>query len=422
MSLDLTQHPCFNKAARHQFARIHLPVAPDCNVQCNFCRRVYDCANESRPGVTNAVLTPPQAITYLQSVLEREPRIRVVGIAGPGDPMARPEATLETLRQVRRLYPQMLLCVASNGLNLAPYADELAALEVSHVTITINAVDPAVGEKIYAWVRHQKRIYRGREGAAVLLDRQLASVQALKDRGITVKINTIVIPGVNDEHVVHVASQMALLGVDIANCVGLYPVADTPFETVVPPTASEVAAIRAEVAKYLPIMEHCTRCRADAVGLLGEKMRPEFEMRLLMAAQPSIPAREDQPYVAVGTLEGVLVNQHLGEADAFSIFRQTDTGFERVEVRSAPPPGGGTARWEALAETLRDCRALLVSSAGESPRFVLGSRGIDVILMEGLIEDGLQAVYKGIPIRAPLRRSHRCGSGTGCGGNGTGCS
>ena len=27
---------------------------------------------------------------------------------------------------------------------------------------------------------------------------------------------------------------------------------------------------REQVAGYLPQMEHCTRCRADAVGLLGE--------------------------------------------------------------------------------------------------------------------------------------------------------
>jgi len=93
MALDLSRHPCFNDAARHTFARIHLPVAPECNVQCNFCKRIYDCANESRPGVTSALLTPPQALSYLENVLQRDPRIAVVGIAGPGDPFATPERT-----------------------------------------------------------------------------------------------------------------------------------------------------------------------------------------------------------------------------------------------------------------------------------------------------------------------------------------
>ena len=41
-------------------------------------------------------------------------------------------------------------------------------------------------------------------------------------------------------------------------------------------------------------------------------------------------------------------------------------------------------------------------------------------MMEGLIEEGLEAVYRGVPLRAPLRTQHRCGSG--CAGNGLGCS
>ena len=126
MALDLTQHPCFNSDVRHTTGRIHLPVAPKCNIQCNYCDRKFDCMNESRPGVTSAVLEPKQALAYLDKVLERVPQLKVVGIAGPGDPFASPDETLETLRLVREKYPEMLLCVASNGLNVAPYAEELA--------------------------------------------------------------------------------------------------------------------------------------------------------------------------------------------------------------------------------------------------------------------------------------------------------
>ena len=49
---DLDNHPCFNKKASTSYGRVHLPVAPHCNIQCNFCNRIYDCANENRPGVT----------------------------------------------------------------------------------------------------------------------------------------------------------------------------------------------------------------------------------------------------------------------------------------------------------------------------------------------------------------------------------
>jgi len=171
MDLDLTQHPCFNAEARGSAARIHLPVAPRCNVQCNFCDRKFDCMNESRPGVTSAVLTPQQAVFYLEGALKKLPSIKVVGIAGPGDPFANTQESLETLRLVRERYPEMLLCVASNGLELEPHAEEIARLQVSHVTITVNAVDPEIGAQIYPWIRVGYRILRGKEAAAKLVEK-----------------------------------------------------------------------------------------------------------------------------------------------------------------------------------------------------------------------------------------------------------
>src|SRR5512135_3180883 len=99
--LDMSRHPCFNPGAKGQFGRVHLPVAPKCNIKCNYCNRKYDCANESRPGVSSGILTPTQALAYLEKVMEREPYISVVGIAGPGDPMANATETIETLRLIR---------------------------------------------------------------------------------------------------------------------------------------------------------------------------------------------------------------------------------------------------------------------------------------------------------------------------------
>jgi nitrogen fixation protein NifB len=421
MSLDMTRHPCFNESARKTAARIHLPVAPRCNIQCNYCKREYDCVNESRPGVSSAVLSPGQALRYLEDMVEKEPRIAVVGIAGPGDPFANAEATMETLRLVRDRFPEMLLCVASNGLNIGPHIEELARLAVSHVTLTINAVDPAIGKAIYAWVRQEPRVYRGQEAAEVLLDRQLKAVVALKSHGVTVKINSIIVPGVNDSHIPEVARRMAELGADIINCVPLYTVEGTPFAGMPAPTTSETAAIREAVSVHLPIMSHCTRCRADAAGMLGESMCEETVALLTRYANLPLKPEEDRPYVAVATHEGVLVNQHLGEAGELTIFRRKNDGFERVAIRPAPRAGGGNLRWQTLAATLHDCRALLVSSAGKSPCSALRAHGIRVVMMQGLIEEGLEAVYENVEVRAPLRSQHRCGSGAGCGGNGHGC-
>ena len=381
MALDLTRHPCFNSEARHHTARLHLPVAPRCNIQCNYCNRKFDCLNESRPGVTSAVLSPVQAVQYLTQAMERMPNIAVVGIAGPGDPFATPEETMETLRLVRQQYPQVLLCVATNGLGIHPYADQLADLQVSHVTFTVNAVDPAVGSKMYAWVRDGRTIHRGESAAGVLLERQRLAIAALKSRGLVVKINTIVATGINEHHVEEIAQEMAGLGADIMNCIPMYPVADTPFEGLEELEPAEIARLRTTIARYLPQMNHCTRCRADAAGMLGEEQSPELTdiMRACAVGAPETYAQ--RPYVAAASMEGVLVNQHLGEAPRLWIFEPGPQGLRLVETRDTPEVGGGDQRWRELTKSLRDCRALLVSGVGRNPRRILARR--DSYLRDG---------------------------------------
>jgi nitrogen fixation protein NifB len=425
--IDFKNHPCFDKDAHKKFGRVHLPVAPRCNIQCNFCNRKYDCLNESHPGVTSTVLTPQQALAYLCDVVAKRPEISVMGIAGPGDPFANPDETMETLRLTRKHFPKMILCVATNGLNVVPYVDEMAGLRVSHVTLTINAVDPAIGGEIYAWVRDGKRPLRGAEAAAALGARQMEALVKLKSRGITVKVNTIIMPGFNDDHIPEIAEKVAGLGADIMNLMPLVPVKGAVFEDVPPPDTMTTARLRLQCGQLLPQMTHCARCRADAVGYIGENMTTEQHDALNHYANASLnPAENDaRPFVAVATMEGALVNQHLGEAERFIVYEQ-DAGapgnFRLKEMRPAPAPGDGEARWAELAGALKDCRALLVTAAGPTPMKVLTQHGLKVIEMEGLIDEGLRAVFADKPIPAALkRRFTSCGAGISCKGTGTGC-
>lgn len=417
------KHPCFNDTARKRYARIHLPIAPRCNVQCKFCNRKYDCVNESRPGVTSGVLSPHQAIAYLNEVMQRQPNIAVAGIAGPGDPFANPDETMETLRLVGEHYPEMLLCVATNGLNIGMHIEELARLNISHVTLTINAVAPEIGAQIYAWVRYGKRVYSGEEGATILLMHQLEALQRLKEKGITVKVNSIILPGINDKHIAEVAEKVAKLGADIFNCIPYYKNIGSAFEDMDEPLKESVHAIRAEAAQFLPQMAHCTRCRADAVGLLGESASSEF-MKLLQqyeampkeAALPAATMQGDRPYIAVASMEGMLVNQHLGEAEELLIFSKDGL----IEKRRTPESGGGMLRWQALAEILGDCRALLVSGIGRNPQETLKSAGVNVMVVEGMIDDAVSTLFKGNHINHLMKRQ-RTACGEACSGTGGGC-
>ena len=335
--MDFSKHPCFSAEARHTTGRIHLPVAPKCNIQCNFCNRKYDCVNESRPGVTSTMLTPDQALSYLREVDSKIPDLAVVGIAGPGDPFANPEETIATMEKVHEAFPEKILCLATNGLNLAGYVDRIAALNISHVTITLNAVDPEIGAKIYAWVRDGKRVLRGVEGAAALLARQTEAIRLLKERDITVKINTVIIPGINDDHAVSVARFAASLGADVQNCIPLMHVEDTAFEGMRTPEAGDMQALRFAAGKFIKQMSHCARCRADAVGKLGSANTAEIEAMLAKAAR--IQPTAERPHLAVASREGLFVNCHLGEATQLWIFALVDGKATLIDRRSTPVPG-----------------------------------------------------------------------------------
>lgn len=265
----IRKHPCFNPEVAATFARIHLPVAPECNVQCNFCERKFDCVNENRPGVTSRILTPAEALERVREVILRFGNIGAVGIAGPGEPLAN-EATFETLRLVRRAFPDLCLCVSTNGLLLPGRVRLLHELCVDTITVTVNAVDPRIGKAIYSWVFHEGEYHRGLEGAELLLRRQLEGIRETTEWGMVVKVNSVMIPGVNDHHMVEIAAKARELGAFMQNIMPLVP--RYRFADLKGPTVGELRAAQDAAATCIRQMRHCRRCRADAVGLLGQDL------------------------------------------------------------------------------------------------------------------------------------------------------
>jgi nitrogen fixation protein NifB len=358
-------------------------------------------------------------LEYTIRLKEKMPHLSVVGIAGPGDPFANPIQTMKTLHLIRDEFPEIILCLSSNGLNVLPYVDELKELNVSHVTITLNGTEPKTLAKIYKWVRFEKRGYFGEQAAEILLKNQMEAIRALKRAEITVKVNTIVVPGVNDHAVVEVAKAMKEFGVDLMNTIPLFPVEGTPFEDLEEPSPEMMKELRKGIEQYLPPMTHCTRCRADAVGMLG-KDDPEAKQILSDVSKLSVNLDTTKPYVAVTSHEGLLVNQHLGEATQLFIFRETPNGYRMVEQRPTPRPGDGKERWQELTHAINDCRAILVGGIGPSPSSIIGKAGIKIVEMTGLIDDGLDAVYKGKELKT-LKKADVFACGSDCSGKGTGC-
>ena len=127
------------------------------------------------------------------AVAAQIPQMTVLGIAGPGDPLASPDRTFATFRMLAEQAPDIKLCVSTNGLALPDVVDELSRANIEHVTITINCVDPDVGAKIYPWIYWKNKRIRGREAAEILIERQQRGLEMLVARDILVKVNSVMI-------------------------------------------------------------------------------------------------------------------------------------------------------------------------------------------------------------------------------------
>ena len=275
-------HPCYAEEAHHYFARMHVAVAPACNIQCNYCNRKYDCANESRPGVVSEKLTPDQAVRKVVAVANAVPQLSVLGVAGPGDAVYDWRHTRETFERVQTAIPDLRLCLSTNGLALPDHVDAIAAMGVDHVTITINFIDPEIGARIHPWIFFDHQRHTGVEAARILHERQMLGLEMLVARGILAKVNSVMIPGVNDEHLVEVNRVVTQKGAFLHNIMPLLsdPAHGTAFGLSGQrgPTPAELKALQDRLEGGANLMRHCRQCRADAVGLLGEDRGQEFNL------------------------------------------------------------------------------------------------------------------------------------------------
>jgi nitrogenase molybdenum-iron protein alpha/beta subunit/MoaA/NifB/PqqE/SkfB family radical SAM enzyme len=375
---DKTQtHPCYNCKA-HKYARMHLPIAPKCNISCNYCLRKYDCPNESRPGVTTSVLKPEEALRRFLLVKEKVPNLTVVGIAGPGDALANFEETKRTLELIREQDAGITFCLSTNGLMLPHYAQELIALGVSHVTVTMNAIDPVIGARIYKYVDYLGVRYVGEAAAAILLSNQLAGIQLLTSQGVVCKINIVMLKGINDNHIPEVVKKAKELGVTMTNILPMIPVKGSVFEKLEPADEEELLQMRKQCGETLTQMYHCRQCRADAIGILGKDQAQEFSD----LSQEKISNLSDIQ-IAVATKSGMMVDQHFGHASEFYIYQYQSGNAVFKEKRTVKRYCSGQEACDSnedkiqnIIETIADCKAVIAMRIGDVPKQKLYAKGI----------------------------------------------
>ncbi len=259
-------HPCFGGQKNHA-GRIHLPVSPGCNIACRFCDRAINDV-EQRPGVTSRLLKPEETVEAVRKALELCPEITVAGIAGPGDTLATDYA-LETFRLIGREFPQLIKCMSTNGLLLYERAEEIIETGIDSLTVTVNAVDPEIESRLNKFIIYHGQKIEGVEGAKILIENQLKGIQKIADAGVTIKVNTVLVPSINGDHIEEIAKTVAQKGAKIYNIIPLIP--QYELSDVKAPSCLEIDGARTRASKYIDVFRHCQRCRADAVGIPGEK-------------------------------------------------------------------------------------------------------------------------------------------------------
>jgi nitrogen fixation protein NifB len=276
---EIIKHPCYSEDASHKFARIHLPVAPVCNISCNYCSRKYDCVNESRPGVTSSIISPDEAVERVLKLKSKIPALTVAGIAGPGDALANAKKSFETFEKIRQKVPEIIFCLSTNGLGLSDHLEEIIRLKIKHVTVTINAVNAEIGAKIYKFVRVNGEKKSGKEGAEFLIERQLVGVKRLSDAGVLCKVNSVILPGINDSHLPEVSKEIKRLGAFVHNMIPYIPCEGSYFykSGLRRSSVSEIKKLNEMCGADMKMMRHCRQCRADAAGFLHQEEHMEKE-------------------------------------------------------------------------------------------------------------------------------------------------
>lgn len=305
-------------------------------------------------------------------------------------------------------------------------------------------MDPEVGAKIYPWIFWKNRRIKGRKGVEILIEQQQKGLDVLVERGILVKVNSVMIPGVNDEHLEEVSRVVKAKGAFLHNVMPFIAGAEHgTFYGVMGqrgPTHRELQSLQDKCAGDMNMMRHCRQCRADAIGMLGEDRGSEFTMDKVELMEVDYEAsmkrraeyhatveanrdaqkkrsggafvslssiktkkKETRPVLmAVATAGGGIINQHFGHAREFLVYEASMTdvrfiGHRKVDLYCSGGDTCGDAETTLgnIIRTLEGCEAVLCSKIGYEPWDLLESAGIQPNGEHAMepIEDAVAAVY-----------------------------
>ena len=251
---------------------------------------------------------------------------------------------------------------------------------------------------------------------------------------IPVKVNPVMIPGINDAHLAEVSRVVKEKGAFLHNIMPL--ISDHAHGTAFGlagqrgPAGAELAALQDRLGGGARLMRHCRQCRADAAGMLGEDRGQDFTAdggpeedgcdpapreayravaigtidahRLARsAANARLATMPDAPAVtvAIATRGGGRINRHFGHAREFQVYAVSPAGVTLEGIRKVDHycqgGWGDGASLDATVAALDGVAAVLCARVGTCPRESMPAAGIPVSdgHAYGWIEEGIAAWY-----------------------------
>jgi len=196
MSFDPATTPPLDQLGR-PVRDLRVSLTDRCNLRCTYCMpaEVFD--------KDHVFLRKEQLLrlTELDRIIGAFVRcgVRKLRLTG-GEPLLR-RGAVKFLRGLGRFAELEDVAMTTNGLLLAEFAEELAEAGLHRLTVSLDALDPAVFGAMNGRGHHPSRVLEG-----------IAAAQAA---GLGVKVNMVVQRGVNDSQILPMARHFKELGVTL---------------------------------------------------------------------------------------------------------------------------------------------------------------------------------------------------------------
>ncbi len=414
------RHPCFNNYDFHS-AIIHLPVAKDDNIKYLAEELKHHCGGAIQENMTQAhtlqesmlqentlkaILTPQEAAERYLEIRNSIPNLMVAAIAGPGEPLTDFEAVRETFQALRRMNPDLQLCLSTNGLLLPVYASHLISLGVNYVNVTVNTVYPETGARIYEQITYLGRRYSGVEGANILIQNQISGISYLAAMGISVRMNIIVRKGINEDEIKDIVEVAKECGCKLTNIIE--PTTGRNYEAngLEAYGRDELSELRRECESIMPQSYFCKPCSPATVETLGIRLSQEYEGAGVHLINDQAAAYTKLRF-AICSRNGTLTDEHFGHAGKLYIYDFINGEITFLETRLIEQYSHGTREDKAagriykLIKAIEDCNCVICMRIGVCPSNALKEKNIEIYTTYHLIEDGIREavnrLYSGIP-------------------------